>query len=173
MAQPDIVVEMQMRYVIRLVAGDGPEQFGAIEVAKMLHDEYKRRHRSGPRELVVDHPGSDVYRNAKAVLWSLPYRTVDLFQDLSERVDLATTRPNSVTNPDRRSPVAPPTPVWGEDRPEVTPKRGPRESAAWIVHQQITVVKAKGREPLRRIGDDEAVTVEPTPKPSAGQMLNE
>jgi 4-hydroxyacetophenone monooxygenase len=83
------VVEMQVRYIMDMLAKMAAQGFGAVEVRKEVHDQYNANVAAEHENMVWTHPGmSTYYRNDRGrITINSPYRNVDFF-DMTRQVNL-------------------------------------------------------------------------------------
>ena len=84
------VVEMQVRYIMDMIAKMAAQGIGAVEVREEVHARYNANVDAEHENMVWTHPGmSTYYRNDRGrIVINSPYRNVDFF-DMTRRVDLA------------------------------------------------------------------------------------
>ncbi|MEL7157512.1 MAG: monooxygenase, partial [Actinomycetota bacterium] len=84
------VIEMQMRYIMDLIAKMADGGIEAVEVRQDVHDAYNARVDAAHEHMVWTHPGmSTYYRNERGrIVVNSPYRNVDFF-DMTFEADLA------------------------------------------------------------------------------------
>lgn len=75
------VIEMQMHYVMDLLAKMTDAGLGTVEIRPDVHDEYNARVDAAHEQMVWTHPGmSTYYRNDRGrIVVNSPYRNVDFF----------------------------------------------------------------------------------------------
>ncbi len=83
------VVEMQVRYIMDMIAKMAAQGIGAVEVRPEVHAAYNANVDAEHENMVWTHPGmSTYYRNDRGrIVINSPYRNVDFF-DMTRRVDL-------------------------------------------------------------------------------------
>ena len=83
------VVEMQVRYIMDMIAKMAAQGLGAVEVRPEVHAAYNANVDAEHENMVWTHPGmSTYYRNDRGrIVINSPYRNVDFF-DMTRRVDL-------------------------------------------------------------------------------------
>ena len=83
------VVEMQVRYIMDMIAKMAAQGIGAVEVRPEVHARYNANVDAEHENMVWTHPGmSTYYRNDRGrIVINSPYRNVDFF-DMTRRVDL-------------------------------------------------------------------------------------
>ncbi len=83
------VVEMQVRYIMDMIAKMAAQGIGAVEVREEVHARYNANVDAEHENMVWTHPGmSTYYRNDRGrIVINSPYRNVDFF-DMTRRVDL-------------------------------------------------------------------------------------
>ncbi len=83
------VVEMQVRYVMDMIAKMCAEGLGSVEVRRDVHDEYRDRVDDAHENMVWMHPGmTSYYRNeAGRIVVNSPWRNVDYFE-MTKEADL-------------------------------------------------------------------------------------
>lgn len=76
------VIEMQVRYIMDLLAKMADGDLGAVEVRQDVHDAYNDRVDTAHESMVWTHPGmSTYYRNERGrIVVNSPYRNVDFFE---------------------------------------------------------------------------------------------
>jgi 4-hydroxyacetophenone monooxygenase len=76
------VVEMQVNYVMDLIAKMAASGLGAVEIRREVHDAYNERVDAEHENMVWTHPGmSTYYRNDRGrIVVNSPYRNVDYFE---------------------------------------------------------------------------------------------
>ncbi len=80
------VIEMQMRYIMDLVAKMVAGDVGSVEIRRDVHDAYNQAVDEAHEDMVWTHPGmSTYYRNERGrIVVNSPYRNVDFFAMTSE-----------------------------------------------------------------------------------------
>jgi 4-hydroxyacetophenone monooxygenase len=83
------VVEMQVRYIMDMLAKMSKLGLGAVEVREEVHAQYNANVEAEHENMVWTHPGmSTYYRNNRGrIVINSPYRNVDFF-DMTREVDL-------------------------------------------------------------------------------------
>ncbi|MGI9611525.1 MAG: monooxygenase, partial [Acidimicrobiales bacterium] len=80
------VIEMQMRYIMDLIAKMVAGDIGSVEIRQEVHDAYNDKVDAAHEHMVWTHPGmSTYYRNERGrIVVNSPYRNVDFFEMTSE-----------------------------------------------------------------------------------------
>ncbi|MGF1596406.1 MAG: flavin-containing monooxygenase [Acidimicrobiales bacterium] len=83
------VVEMQVNYIMDLIAKTGANGLGAVEIRQDVHDAYNDAVDAAHEHMVWTHPGmTSYYRNDRGrIVVNSPYRNVDFF-DMTRQADL-------------------------------------------------------------------------------------
>ena len=84
------VVEMQVRFVLDLIAQMAKRGLGAVDVRQDVHDSYNERIDALHERMVWTHPGMETYyRNERGrVVVNSPFKNADFFE-MTRRADLA------------------------------------------------------------------------------------
>jgi 4-hydroxyacetophenone monooxygenase len=96
------VVEMQVNYIMDLIAKMAENGLGAVEIRQDVHDDYNAKVDAEHENMVWTHPGmTTYYRNERGrIVVNSPYRNVDYF-DWTRHADLDeyVTEPVSIDEP--------------------------------------------------------------------------